>query len=198
MLSMFFVYPAMFTLGLLLPANLSEKPKKQIGQITVEGTYAITTKGVLAIAGVKPKQDFRPETIESIEGRIKSAYLERGFIKVDISVRKESTAQQTTGKKDSVNLQITIHEGSRYFVGRTEVMGNEQTNHGVVMRAAGLRPGEPYNPNRIDKWVEGLNRLGRFEPVKREDIVVELDEAEHEADVLFRLKEKHGLKIRLR
>src|SRR5207247_211173 len=81
MLTKFFVYPAMFTLCLLLPgADLSEKPKQQIGEITVEGTYALTTKDVLAIAGVRPKQDFRPETIESIEGRIKSAYLERGFI----------------------------------------------------------------------------------------------------------------------
>ena len=199
MLSKFFIYPAMFTLGLLLPgAKLSEEPKQQIREITVEGTYALTTKNVLAIAGVKPKQDLRPETIESIEGRIKSAYLERGFIKADISVRKESTGQHTARKKESVTLHITIHEGPRYFVGRIEVMGNEQTNHGVVMRAAGLRPGEPYNPNRIAKWVEGLNRLGRFEPVKRENIVVELDEAEHEADVLFHLKEKPGLKIRLR
>lgn len=199
MLSKFFAYPSMFTLGLVLPGTyLSETPRQQIGEITVEGANALTTRDVLAIAGVKPKQDFRPETIESIEGRITSAYLERGFIKVDISVSKDSTAQQPARKKESVNLQITIREGPRYFVRRTEVMGNEQTNHGVIMRAAGLRPGEPYNPNRIGKWIEGLNRLGRFEPVKREDIQIEVNEQEHSADVLFHLKEKPGLKIRRR
>jgi len=188
----------MFTLGFLPSVGrLSEAAKQQIGEVTVEGANALATKDLLAIAGVKPKQDFRPDSIERIINRIRNAYLERGFIKVEISVRKDSTTQQPARKKETVNLKIRIYEGPRYFVCRTEVMGNEMTNHGVVMRAAGLRMG-PYNPSRIDKWVEGLNRLGRFEPVKREDIVIDLNETEHCADVLFQLKEKPGLKTRRR
>lgn len=197
MLSKLFIYPAMFTLGVLPSvAHLNDKAKQQVGEVICEGAYAFTTKDLLAIAGVRPKQVLRPETIEGIISRIKSAYLKRGFIKVDITV--SATAQQNSEKKKRANLKITIQEGPRYFVRRTEAMGNETTNHGVVMRAAGLRPGEPYNPTRIDKWVEGLNRVGRFEPVKREDIVIEVDDREQVADVLFHLKEKPGLRIRRR
>jgi len=192
------VYLAIFSLGLLLPvAQLSGKPEQRMGEVAIEGANAFTIKDLLAIARVKPKKDFRPETIESIRQRIRNAYLERGFIKAQISVSQDSTAKQPAGQKESVNLKVTIYEGPRYFVCRIEVMGNEMTNHGVVMRAAGLRMG-PYNPNRIDKWVAGLNRLGRFEPVRREDIVIDLNETEHCADVLFQLKEKPGLKIRRR
>jgi outer membrane protein assembly factor BamA len=186
----------MFALGLLPSvSHVNGKTKQQVGEVTFEGANAFTIKDLLAIAGVKPKQDCRPKTTERIIDRIRNAYLERGFIKAEISVSKDSTAQETAGKKESVNLKVTIYEGPRYFLCRTEVMGNEMTNHGVVMRAAGLRMG-PYNPNRIDKWVEGLNRLGRFEPVRKEDIVIELNESEHCADVLFQLKEKPWLKIR--
>jgi outer membrane protein assembly factor BamA len=195
MLSKFFIYPAVFALGLLPSITHVNGKTKQIGEVSFEGANAFTIKDLLAIAGVKPQKGFRPETIEGIRDRIRNAYLERGFIEAEISVSKDSPAQQASGKKDSVNLKVTIYEGPRYFLCRTEVMGNEMTNTGVVMRAAGLRMG-PYNPNRIDKWVEGLNRLGRFEPVKREDIVIELNESEHCADVLFQLKEKPGLKIR--
>ena len=191
-----FVYPAIFSLGLLLPiTQLSAKTEQRIGEVTFEGANAFTIKDLLAIAGVKPKRDFRPETIESIRDRIRNAYLERGFIKAEIAVSKDSPAQRASGKKAGVNLKVTIYEGPRYFLCRTEVMGNEMTNHGVVMRAAGLRMGS-YNPSRINKWVEGLNRLGRFELVRREDIVIDLNESEHCADVLFQLKEKPGLKIR--
>lgn len=191
-----FVYPAIFSLGLLLPsAQLSAKTEQRIGEITFDGANAFTIKDLLAISGVKPKREFRPETIESIRDRIRNAYLERGFIKAEISVTKDSAAQRSAGKNESVNLKVTIYEGPRYFLCRTEVMGNEMTNHGLVMRAAGLRMG-PYNPNRIDEWVEGLNRLGRFEPVRREDIVIDLNETEHCADILFQLKEKPGLRIR--
>jgi outer membrane protein assembly factor BamA len=189
----------MFALGLTSSvACLTEKTKQEIGDLTYEGANAFTTKNLLAIAGVKRKQDFRPNTIQRIIDRIRSAYLDRGYMNVAIAVNTDSIAQQPTIKKARVNLKVSIYEGPRYFVRRTEVMGNEQTNHGVVMRAAGLRTGEPYNPNRIDKWVAGLNRLGRFQPVKREDIQIEMDEQEHSADVLFHLKEKPGLKIRRR
>jgi len=66
MLSRFFIYPAVFALGLLpAVANLSENPKHQIVEVTFDGANAFTIKDLLAIAGVKPKKDFRPETLES-------------------------------------------------------------------------------------------------------------------------------------
>jgi outer membrane protein assembly factor BamA len=114
MLSKFFIYPAVFALG--LPPSVTHvngKTRQQIGEVTFEGANAFTIKGLLAIAGVKPKKDFRPETIESIRDRIRNAYLERGFIKAEISVSKDSPAQQASGKKDSVNLKVTIYEGPR-------------------------------------------------------------------------------------
>jgi outer membrane protein assembly factor BamA len=115
---------------------------------------------------------------------------------VTVSVSQETTAQQGSGKKEIINVKITINEGPSFYIRRTEVMGNETTNHMVVMRAANLWPDQPYNPNRIDKWIEGLNRLGRFEQVKREDIEIEVNEQEHFADVVFHLEEKPGLKNR--
>ena len=191
------IHRTAFILCVFLPiVCFGTEAKQQIGDIIIEGAKTFTGKELLRIAGIKPKQDFKLETEEEIVDRIKGAYLERGFIKAEVSVSQESSVPQISRKKETINLKITISEGSAYHVRRTEAMGNETTNHRVVMRAAGLWPDEPYNPNRIDKWVEGLNRLGRFERVKREDIEVEFSDQEHFADVVFHLKEKPGLKIR--
>jgi len=94
-----------------------------------------------------------------------------------------------------VDLQITLDEGVAFYIRRTEVYGGDTTNHHVVMRAVGdLRPEQPYNPELVEKWVIGLNRLGRFERVKKEDIEIRIDKQEHFVDVLFHVKEKPGLK----
>ena len=197
MMSERLIYPIVLFLSLILPTGYPQtNPKQKIGDITIEGATVLTTKKLLAITGIKSKQDFTPDTIELTAGRIKRAYMERGLIKIDVSIMKELTAKPTCPKNEGVNLKITINEGPAYYISRTEVIGNETTGHRVVMQAAGLSPGEPYNPNRIEVWAAGLNRLGRFERVKREDIEVELDHKEHLADVRFHLKENPGLKIR--
>jgi outer membrane protein assembly factor BamA len=190
-----FIYPAILALGISLPVP-GEKPTQQIGEITCKGASVFSTKDLLAIAGIKPGRHFKPETTGNAVSRIKNAYLEKGYIKVEIEVG--TSPQQSSGKYEKTNLTIRIAEGPRYFVLSTEVIGNELTNHGVVMRAAGLRPGEPFNPNRIDRWLRGLNRLGRFELVKRGDIQIDEHEQEHWVHVLFHLKEKPGLRIRSR
>jgi outer membrane protein assembly factor BamA len=192
-----YIYRAAFILSVFLPiVCFGTETKQQIGAITIEGAKIFSDRELLRIAGIKPEQTYKPDTNEWIVRRINRAYLERGFIKAEVSVRKESSIPQPTGKQEIIDLKITISEGPAYHVRRTEVMGNETTNHKVVMRAAGLWPEEPYNPNRTDRWVDGLNRLGRFELVKREDIEVNVNDQEHFADVLFHLKEKPGLKIR--
>ena len=197
MLSQLSIHTIVFILSALLPAvHPASEIKQQLGEITIEGASAFSQRELFDIARIKPKQNIKPQTLESIEPQIKNSYLERGFIKVKVSVSQEISAQQGSGSTEIINLKITIDEGPRFFIRRTEVMGNATTNHMVIMRAAGLWPDRPYNPNRIDKWIEGLNRLGRFEPVKRESIKVEVNEQEHFVDVLFQLQEKPGLKIR--
>jgi len=188
------IYRTAFTLSLMLPiVCFGTERKQRIGNITIQGANVFTDKQLLHIAGIKPKQDFGPETTESIVNRIRDAYLEQGFVKAQVSVCKESAVPDASGRNDYIDIKISINEGPAYHIRRMEVMGSVSTNDGVFMRfvrSAGLRPEGPYNPNRLDKWVEGLNRLGRFEPVKREDIEVHMNDQEHFADLLFHLKEK--------
>jgi len=192
------IHPTAFILSIFFTVvgSFGGQTKKQIGEITIEGANTFTISELLRVAGITPKQHLSPGTDESIVNRIKRAYRERGFVQANVSLSQESDAPKSSGMKTVVNIKIAIDEGAAYHIRRTEVMGNETTNHNVVMRAAGLRPGEPYDPDRIARWVEGLSRLGRFYPVKREDIEIQVNDDEYFADVLFHLKEKPGLKGR--
>lgn len=170
--------------------------KKRLGQIVVNNAVVFTPDQIKHIAGIKPGKLIDDQQIEKAVERIRKAYLQRGFIEVKASINNDRAAHHASKEDQIFDLQITILEGPRFYIRRTEVVGNQTTNHNVVMRAAGgLRPNQPYNPEHVEKWVSGLNRLGRFELVKREDIEINIDEQGHFVDLLFHLKEKPGLSI---
>lgn len=168
----------------------------RLGAIVVENSVVLTKEEITRVVGMKRGQLIDDEGIEKAIARIKKAYLKLGLIEVRASIKKTKADRLSRENDGNVNLQITIEEGPRFLLRRTEVEGNHMTNHNVVMRAAGqLRPNQPYNPEDVEKWVRGLNRLGRFEPVKKADVEVTIDNHEHFVDVLFHLKERKGLKI---
>lgn len=168
---------------------------ERVGEILVENAVVLSNNQVTQVSGIKQGQLIDDQVIEKGVARIKKAYLERGFIEVRASIKKIGPAQPGENDK-TVNLQIKIEEGPRFLIGQTEVEGNHMTNHNVIMRAAGgLRPDRPYNPEDVEKWVRGLNRLGRFKLVKKEDIEITIDQHEHLVHLLFHLTEKPGLKI---
>lgn len=172
-------------------------PSEKLGQVVVKNADVFSSDQITRIAGIRLGQSINDQVIEKAAQRIKKAYLRRGFIEVEASIRKEVAFDPARDKNRIVHLEIAIDEGSSFHIRRTEVEGNEKTNHNVVMRAAGgLRPDQPYDPQQVETWMAGMNRLGRFERVKKEDIEIKIDKQGHFVDLLFHVKEKAGLRTR--
>jgi len=82
--------------------------------------------------------------------------------------------------------------GAGYTIRRIEVVGNATTGHTVVMQAAGtfLIEGTPFDIKKLDDWVRGLNRLGRFKPLTKGNVELRFNDQERFVDITFYVVEK--------
>jgi len=167
-----------------------EKRRFRFGMVEVEGAKTFTPEQIIRISRIKTGSLVKTGDIDKAMQLIKDAYLSRGFIHAEVSISEESKPPLPKAKEGLIDLRITIHEGESFFIRRIEFIGNTTTRHRIVQRATGLHLNDPYNPARLDKAIQGLNRLGRFELVTKEDVTVEINEQGHFVDLLFHLKEK--------
>jgi outer membrane protein insertion porin family len=158
----------------------------RIGRIAVVGASHFSAKDLIHICGVKEGATVKSKALESGAARIKDAYLKEGYTEVEVSVRKDT---ELDGSNRTVNIKISVGEGRRYFITRIEFIGNNRTRHRIAQRAAGINLG-PYDPRRIRDWIDGLNRLGRFKMVSREDLEIKIDEEKQNIWVTFHVEER--------
>lgn len=89
----------------------------------------------------------------------------------------------------SVQLRLAISDSPPYVVHRIEFLGLHKFNDRFVRRRIPLREGQPMDDRALERGLTKLARTGYFKPIHKEDIHVQLDEAQHTADVTVRLEE---------
>jgi len=76
-----------------------------------------------------------------------------------------------------------------YRVQRIEFLGLHKFSDRYVRRRIALREGHPIDERALEAGLLRLARTGYFKPIHKEDIRVQLDEANHTANVSIRLEE---------
>jgi outer membrane protein assembly factor BamA len=178
-----------------------------IRRVEFIGNETLDDKFVYKTIGLFPTKIYKPNEIENCINRLnKLGRFER--------VRKENVEITFNDQERFVDIAFHLKEkpnletktvpvassdkGKGYVIRKLESVGNEATRHRVVMRAAGSEflLGTPFNPAQVNKWVRGLNKLGRFERVTKENIELKFNDEERFVDITFHVKEKPNLKIR--
>src|ERR1051325_8620569 len=126
----------------------------------------------------------KANSIEIAVEKLRRAYLARGFIRINIIAKQESDPLA----RETCKITLKIEEDQPFRIHRIEFMGNEKTNYILALRATGLHLDQPYNPLQVEKWIQGLNRLGRFERIERKDVKISLDEQQHFVNILFTVR----------
>ena len=70
---------------------------------------------------------------------------------------------------NELNVQIDVDSGQRATYGDLEVTGTERMNPDFVAQQTGLKPGQEYDPDDLDKAKKRLDRLGVFSTQKLEE-----------------------------
>jgi outer membrane protein insertion porin family len=83
--------------------------------------------------------------------RIIRAYLDRGFIRVNVG-----SPQVTTSEERWIDVTVTVEEGRQHFVGQVDVIGDDSTDRDRLRDLLELREGELFNRSVLSDDVERL------------------------------------------
>ncbi|HKW64492.1 MAG TPA: POTRA domain-containing protein [Candidatus Acidoferrum sp.] len=89
----------------------------------------------------------------------------------------------------SVRLKLNLSDSLPYVVRRIEFLGLHKFNDRFVRRRIPLREGSPLDEHALEIGLTKLARTGYFKPISKENIHVQLDEAQHTADVMICFEE---------
>ncbi|MFH1436505.1 MAG: POTRA domain-containing protein [Pseudomonadota bacterium] len=110
-----------------------------------------------ALAPWPPKKIFLKESYEEAAKHISELYAAEGFLDAEV----KEPAIEINAKGDSMTVTIVIDEGVRTWIESIELEGVLEARKKKLLKAAGIRKGEPYNGMAV-KEAEG-NILNIFQ-----------------------------------
>ena len=102
------------------------------------------------------------------EGRLIDVWRHRGHPKAEIT-KREILADHAT---DTVEVSLVVVSGPQAALGSVEVTGTERMSPAFVARQTGIKPGEPYDPDTLERSRERLRRLSVFSSVSIQEAAV--------------------------
>jgi hypothetical protein len=163
----------------------------EIRSLHVKGALSLTERDIERATHFKRGLVVTIDRINRAAASVQKQYSRLGFIHAEVSLDSHLTPPNVaTVNRGTADLTLNVEEGPRYHIGIITFSGNYKTNHFVCERAAGIRNFVPYNPEDLSKWVAGLNRSGRFQPVAPGDLEVNIHDDRQFAEIIFHVKEK--------
>ena len=138
---------------------ITEGPQTLITDVKVEGATQVAAKDLpaLQLTAGKPLDP----TLERADiVALQTFYSDRGNAEVQVAPRVDVSPDKT-----AAHVTYTVAEGPRVKIGDVVVRGNTYTKSNVVLRTAGLSPGDPFSYASILEAQRNLYRLGIFSRV---------------------------------
>jgi outer membrane protein insertion porin family len=89
----------------------------------------------------------------------------------------------------TARVAFDLGDSPPYIVQRIELFGLHKFSDRYVRRRILLREGRPINERALEAGLLRLAKTGYFKPIRKEDIRVQLDDANHNANVSIHLEE---------
>jgi outer membrane protein insertion porin family len=137
-----------------------------VGEVGVRGSRHLSEEEILARVDLKPGQPFDEGTFRADVDRVLRGYSERGYPLARIY---PSRFRRTDDGRLGYDLRVS--EGPAGEIETVRVFGNRHTEGAVVARIAGVRPGDRWDPRRIESMAPRLRRESLFSEVGEPRIV---------------------------
>jgi outer membrane protein assembly factor BamA len=164
-----------------LVLSITEQQQARVGMLHVDGNTAFATEDILRQFDTKPDNVFHPSILERDIENLLRRYERTGypFAQVRISTIRfgeEDAVEAMTNRHGTPEgaLTITLHVDEGVFVQINEILveGNKETETNVIVRETRLRPGEPYNEDKVRTIPQRLRRLNIFSSVNEAELYV--------------------------
>jgi outer membrane protein assembly factor BamA len=161
----------------------------RVSKVTIEGATAFSADQITNLAELKVGRLVGEQAFAQAREAIGRAYANRGRIKAKVRIQPDFKPVLLGAKQGVVDVIIEIEEGAVFRLRRLEFIGNKTTRDRIVRRRVLQQEGEPYSQELMEKSVNRLNGLRRFEKLTMADVESRIDEKEFFVDLLVRLKE---------
>lgn len=161
----------------------------RLSKVTVGGANAISPDQIMNLSKLKAGQVANKQTIAQAREAIQRTYANRGRIKARVRIQSDFKPALPGAKLGVVAVAVEIDEGAVFVLRRLEFIGNATTRDRIVRRRVLQQEGEPYSEELMEKSVDRLNGLRRFEKLTMADVEIRVDEKERFVDLLVHLKE---------
>jgi len=144
---------------LIVTFPIVEGPQTRVTEVVIEGNTQVPASK-LPDPQLEPNRPLNPIALNDDIVALQTFYAERGNAEVQVKPTIDFNADKTGAK-----LTYRIAEGPRIAFGDIIARGNTYTDSYVILRKAGLEPGEPFNFRTLFEAQRDLYRLGIFQRV---------------------------------
>jgi len=160
-----------------------------VSKVTIEGANAFNTDQILSLSKLNVGQVVNDKTIAKARDAVLRAYNNRGRIKANVGIQPNFKQAVRGAKLGVAEISIKIDEGAVFVLRRLEFVGNATTRDRIVRRRVLQQEGEPFSQALMERSVNRLNSLRRFEKLTISDVERRVDEKERSVDLVIHLKE---------
>jgi outer membrane protein insertion porin family len=134
-----------------------------VRRLRIDGTTVFSADELLASLETGVGEPLRAQALERDLGSLLHRYATAGHPLASVSVADVSVDSAEAGK--GLRVALAMDEGPLILITEVRVEGNTETHSDVILRAARVPVGEPFNADKVDEIAGRLNRLNIFSNV---------------------------------
>jgi translocation and assembly module TamA len=139
--------------------TLVRGPLFHLRDVTIKGDIPAAARAAFGLSSGAPA---RAADVVAAGQRLQSALLDEGYAFSKVSGPRAFE----TPADHSLDITYTVTAGPRVDIGTVSIAGLKNVHEGFVRRVLSLKPGERFDPNKIEGARENLAALGLFSSVR--------------------------------
>jgi outer membrane protein insertion porin family len=151
---------------------VEEGPQTRISRVAIDGGGATPLDPILQRYEVEEGAPFVEIRLRAARTAMLEAYSELGYVYATVDATPTISPDRT-----QADVHIRIVERQPVKVGQITLEGNERTRDHVILRELTLKPGDPYNPQKIFENQRQVSQLGFLREVRLAPTDPEREEA---------------------
>ncbi|MDI6752581.1 MAG: outer membrane protein assembly factor BamA [bacterium] len=135
--------------------TINEGKSCKIKEVKFLGNKSISSYSLRGRLKTGKKDAYIPETLKADLEALTALYCEKGFAKVAI----DQPVVFYDEKKKGLVIEITIHEGSKYNVGKVEIIGNSLFSESEIRKVMTLKEASVFNQRLLERDFRAIGNL---------------------------------------
>lgn len=134
------------------------------------------------ISKLKPGKTFNAELMNTATDNLTAELAKLGFAFVNVR-----PLTYKNNENMSINVDFTVDESPRVYVGEIKIIGNTRTYDNVIRRELRIEEGDPFNLTKFNRSQQRVKNLGFFETV---DFRRERGDEPNKVNIIIEVAEK--------